>query len=74
MGDAKRRGTFEERKLAAIALQKVKNEQELAKKKSLEASRTPEEKMSHHNMIHLLAAMAMTWGFSPTHIKPIRER
>jgi hypothetical protein len=32
MGDAKRRGTFEERKAAAIAKQKTKAEEELAKK------------------------------------------
>jgi hypothetical protein len=46
MGDVKRSGkTFEERKAAAIARQKVEGERRVAIKAEIEVSKTPEQKL-----------------------------
>ena len=44
MGDAKRRGTFEKRKIFAMTRQKVDSELVTARKMEIESNKTPEQK------------------------------
>jgi hypothetical protein len=64
MGDAKRRGIFEERKAGAIAKQKVKAEREVIRRAEIEASKTPEQKLKeHHAMMEIMTLLGMAGAY-----------
>lgn len=66
MGEAKRRGTFEERKIAAIARQKVEGERKSVIKAEIEANKTPEQKMKEHRaMMELMMILGMAGAYMP---------
>jgi hypothetical protein len=67
MGDAKRRGTFEERKAASIARQKIETECKVARGIKIEAAKTPEERLRGHRarMDLLMLLVGMTWAYNP---------
>ena len=48
MGVARRRGTFEERKVGAIARQKVEAKQEAIRRAEIKANETPKQKLKRH--------------------------
>jgi hypothetical protein len=65
MGNAKRRGTFEERKAAAITRQKVEAELQKAKRAEIEASQTPEQKsMRHRDAMTLMIMLGMMGAYN----------
>jgi hypothetical protein len=53
MGDANRRGTFEERKNGAITKQKIDDEREMTRKAEIEATKTPEQKLRLGRILHI---------------------
>ena len=58
MGDVKRKGlTFEERKAAAIARQKVEAEREAVRRAEIEASKTPGQKLKEHRVMMEMMTM-----------------
>jgi len=71
MGDAKRRGTLEERTSAAIALRKIEVERVAARRAEIEASKTPaqriKERQSKMELIQLMAMFAGFGYYNPLH-------
>ena len=64
-GEAKRRGTYEERKSAAIARQMVEKEHRAKIKAEIEANKTPEQKMKEHRaMMDLMMLLVMTGAYT----------
>ena len=58
MGDAKRRGSFEQRKATAIARQKIEAEQQMVRKKEIDATKTPEQKLGGNQIMMELMMLA----------------
>ncbi len=75
MGDAKRRGTFEERKVASIARQKIESEQRIARKREMEAAKTPEQRLKERKAkmeyIQLMSMLAGWRYYNPFHKFPL---
>ena len=71
MGDAKRSGkTFEERKAAAIARQKVEAESKVGLVAKIEAAKTPKQKLEeHHAMMMLMAMLGMAGAYELSTLK-----
>ena len=65
MGDAKRRGTFEERKAASIFQQKVEAERKAEIRAEIGATETPERKLRHRDMMYLMMALGMMGAHNP---------
>jgi len=64
MGEARRGGTFEERKAGAIVRQKVESERKEKRRVEIEASKTPEQKLKeHHAMMTLMTLLGMAGAY-----------
>lgn len=70
MGNAKRRGTFEERKAGAIVRQKVEAERKATRRVEIEASKTPKLKLEEHQaMMRLMTMLGMAGAYGTKYLK-----
>ncbi len=74
VGDARGRGTFEERKADAISKQIIEAEHKTALVTKIEASRTPEQKLKeHHAMMKLMIMLGMAGAYGLPTVNRIKN-
>ena len=75
MGDAKRRGTFEERKVDAIVRQKAEAEHRMAIRAKIAVAKTPEQKLKENrDSIRFMTLLEMASAFQAFHLSPTLDR